>query len=572
MRIRLFILIILTVFSVSDSFSQYQLKSAFPNLPKFSLPIELVQAYDGTNRLFVAQQRGLIYLFDNTPAVSVRKTFLNLSGKVSPSGSELGLLGLAFHPDYENNRYFYVNYTFDSASAYFSRISRFTASSVNPDTALVGTELILITLAQPFSNHNGGKVAFGPDGYLYISFGDGGSGGDPQGNGQNRSTLLGSILRINVDSSANGKNYSIPNSNPFFGNSSGYKEEIYAYGLRNVWKFNFDIPTGKLWAGDVGQNAYEEIDLIENGKNYGWNKMEGFHCYGTCDTTGKGFTRPVWEYTHSSTVGGLSITGGYVYRGSALPDLYGKYIYADYQYGSVWALAYDGVNPATNVLLHDTTNNSFFMSAFGIDQNNELFVLRYGTTIGEIFKIVNTSVSTLDLKSSIQGFYNTGNNTLNLSDTTYAVLRSTVSPYNIVDFSNTVIDPQTLKGLCFFNNAPTGKYYIVLRHRNSLETWSRNGGDSLKQGETVSYDFTNDSTKAYGSNEIKTGNVYSVYNGDTNQDGTIDASDLSSVENDVSVSASGYIVTDINGDYFADAADLSQVENNSSNSVVLIRP
>lgn len=572
MRFKLLVLIFLALISVTDSFSQYKLKSAFPNLPKFNNPIELVHAYDGTNRMFVAQQRGIIYLFDNSPAVSTRKTFINLSGKVSQSGSELGLLGLAFHPNYESNRYFYVNYTFDSASAYFSRISRFTASSLNPDTALVSTELILMTLAQPYSNHNGGKVAFGPDGYLYISFGDGGSGGDPLGNGQNRAALLGKILRINVDIPANGKQYSIPSSNPFFGNSSGYKEEIYAYGLRNVWKFSFDFPTGRLWAGDVGQGSYEEIDIIENGKNYGWNKMEGFNCYGTCDTTGKGFTRPVWEYTHSATTGGLSVTGGYVYRGASLPGLYGKYIYADYQYGSVWALNYDGVNPATNVLLHDTTNNSFFMSSFGVDQNNELFVFRYGNTIGEIFKIVNTGVSNLTLKSSIQGFYDTGSNTLNIADTTDVIIRSAVSPYNIFDSTSTVIDPLTLKGLCFFNNTPNGKYYIVLKHRNSLETWSRNGGDSLRKGETVTYDFTDDSSKAYGNNEIKTGNVYSVYNGDTNQDGIIDGSDLSNVENDVSLSASGYIVTDINGDNFADAADLSQVENNSSNSVVLISP
>ena len=569
MKIKLFLLLLLSFFSVTNLFSQYQLKPAFPNLSNFSYPIEMVQAFDGTNRLFVAQQRGLIYVFDNSPNVSSKKIFLNMSGKVSASGGEAGLLGLAFHPNYENNRYFYLNYTFDSASVLFSRISRFTASSSNPDTTLPSTEQILLTLQQPYSNHNGGKVSFGPDGYLYISFGDGGSGGDPDGNGQKLTTLLGKILRINVDSSANGKNYSIPVSNPFYGNLSGYKEEIYAYGLRNVWKFSFDYSTGKLWAGDVGQNAYEEIDIIEKGKNYGWNKMEGFHCYGTCDTTGKGFVRPVHEYPHAS---GLSVTGGYVYRGSLLPGLYGKYLFADYQYSSLWALSYDGINPTTNVQLWDSTNNTFFISALGTDQNNEIYVVRYGLTLGAIYKIVNSAVSTLDLKTSIQGFYNTGNNSLNIKDTVKVYLRTAAIPYNIVDSAKSVIDSLSLKGLYFFSNAPTGKYYFVLRHRNALETWSRNGGDSLKRALVTAYDFTNDSSKVYGNNEIKTGSVYSIYNGDTDQDGVIDASDLSNVENDVSNSTSGYVFTDLTGDYFVDAEDLAIVENNTANSVQLIRP
>jgi glucose/arabinose dehydrogenase len=562
----------LTIFAVSVSIAQYQLKSAFPNLPLFSNPVEMVNAGDGTNRLFVVQQRGLIYVFNNSPTVSTRKTFMNFSGKVSPAGSELGLLGLAFHPNYSVNRYFYVNFTFDSAgsgSGSYSRVSRFTASSVNPDTVLLNTEQILFTIPQPYSNHNGGKAAFGPDGYLYLSFGDGGSGGDPLGNGQNKSTLLGKILRINVDSAASGLNYSIPSTNPFFGNISGYKEEIYAYGMRNTWRFSFDPPTGKLWAADVGQNTYEEIDIIENGKNYGWNKMEGFNCYGTCDTTGKGFTRPIFQYTHTS---GLSITGGYVYRGSLLPGLYGKYIYADYQYGSVWALTYDGVNPATSVLLHDTTNNAFYMSSFGVDQNNELYVLRYSSTVGEIFKIVNTSSSTLNLKAAVQGIYNSSTNSMNMKDTVKVYARSVNSPYNLIDSAKTVIDSVSLSGLCFFNNAATGKYYMVLKHRNSVETWSKNGGDSLKRGFVVNYNFTDDSSKAYGNNQIKKGSIYCIYNGDENQDGIIDATDISGVDNDAAVSLSGYVVTDLTGDNFVDADDVSVVDNNGSNSIALIRP
>lgn len=568
-KLKYLFLLFISLLTVSASFSQYKLRPAFPNLPLFSNPIEMTHSNDGTNRLFVLQQRGLVYVFNNSPTVSTRKTFLNLSGKVSPSGSELGLLGIAFHPNYSVNNYFYVNYTFDSAgsgSGSWSRVSRFTASSVNPDTVLLNTELILMTIAQPYSNHNGGKVAFGPDGYLYISFGDGGSGGDPLGNGQNRAVLLGKILRINIDSTSAGKNYKIPVTNPFYGNVSGYKEEIYSYGMRNTWKFSFDILNGNLWAGDVGQNLYEEIDIIESGKNYGWNKMEGYHCYGTCDTTGKGFTRPIWEYSHSL---GSSVTGGYVYRGSLLPGLYGKYIYGDYGAGTVWALTYDFINPATNVQLQDT---NFLISSFGVDNNNEFYALKYSSTIGQIYSIVNTSVITLNLKAAIQGFYDNNVNSMRIKDTSRVYLRSYVSPYPLIDSSKTVIDSLNFSGLCFFNNAPTGTYYIVVKHRNGIETWSKNNGENLVKGQLINYDFTNDSSKAYGSNQIKKGSLYCLYNGDTDQDGIIDASDVSMIDNDALNGTSGYVVTDLTGDNYVDSDDQSVVDNNSLTSVSVINP
>ncbi|MBS1551589.1 MAG: PQQ-dependent sugar dehydrogenase [Bacteroidetes bacterium] len=568
-KFRYLYLLLILFLTVSDSFSQYKLRPAFPNLPVFSYPIEMIPANDGSNRLFVLQQRGLVYVFNNSSTVSTRKTFLNLSGKVSPSGSELGLLGIALHPNYASNRYLYVNYTFDSAgsgSGSWSRVSRFTASSVNPDTVLLNTELILMTLSQPFSNHNGGKVAFGPDGYLYLSFGDGGSGGDPNGNGQNRSVLLGKILRINVDSAASGKNYSIPVTNPFYGNLSGYKEEIYSYGMRNTWKFSFDDLNGKLWAGDVGQNLYEEIDIIESGKNYGWNKMEGYHCYGTCDTTGKGFTRPVWEYSHSL---GSSITGGYVYRGSLLPGLYGKYIYGDYGAGTVWALTYDFINPATNIQLQDT---NFLISSFGLDNNKEVYALSYSSTNGQIYKIVNTSVITLNLKAAIQGFYDNTTNRMSIKDTSRIYLRSNVSPYQLIDSSVTLMDSVSLSGLCFFNNAPTGTYYIVVKHRNGILTWSKNNGENLVKGSLINYDFTNDSSKAYGNNQIRKGNIYCIYNGDADQDGTIDATDVSLIDNGATNGLSGYVSTDLTGDNFVDAEDQSIADNNSLNSISVINP
>lgn len=555
---------------INVSNSQYKLQPAFPGLPDFSNPIEVTNAGDGTNRIFVAQQRGLIYVFNNSPAVNTRKTFMNFSGKVSSSGSEKGLLGLAFHPDYENNRYFYLNFTFDSAGSTngYSRISRFTASSVNPDTVLLNTELILLTVAQPYSNHNGGKIAFGPDGYLYFSFGDGGSGGDPLGNGQSKFTLLGKIHRINIDSSAGGLNYTIPVTNPFYGNLLGYKQEIYAYGLRNVWKFSFDFQTGKCWAGDVGQNAWEEIDIIENGKNYGWNKMEGFHCYGTCDTTGMGFTRPIWEYSHPGGAS-RSITGGYVYRGNLLPGLNGKYVYGDYQTGEVWALTYDGINPAANELLQDTT---FLVSSFGEDENNELYICRYSSTVGRLYKFVNTSVITLNMKSVIQGFYNVSTFSLNIKDTATVYLRSSVSPYAITDTSECVTDSLTFRGLCFFDNAANGSYYIVFTHRNSIQTWSKSGGENLSRGTVTDYDFTTDSTKAYGNNLKRIGSIFCIYNGDINQDEFIDGTDNSLADNDAAQFLTGFNNTDLNADGIVDGSDLLICGNNSQEFITSVYP
>lgn len=544
--------------------AQYKMRLAYPGMPAFSNPIEMTNAGDGTNRVFVAQQRGIVYVFQNSPSVSSRKIFIN-NNKVSVSGSETGLLGLAFHPNYINNRYFYMHYTFDS-SGLRSRVSRFEASSSNPDTAFLSSEVILMTVSQPFSNHNGGKIAFGPDGYLYISFGDGGSAGDPGNRAQNRTLLLGKILRINVDSASGGLAYSIPPTNPYYQNTDGYREEIFAYGLRNVWKFNFDYTTGKLWAGDVGQGAWEEIDLIESGKNYGWNKMEGFYCYGTCDTTGKGFTRPIYNYSHSL---GNSITGGYVYRGTLLPGLYGRYLYADYGAGTLWSLDYDGVNPPANVTLQDT---SWAISSFGEDENKEVYVIRYSSTVGNIYKIVNTTAITLDLKLAIEGLYNESGAKLNLRDTVKAYLHQATSPNIIVDSASTVIDSLTLKGYCFFNNAVTGLYYIRVKHRNGLETWSKPGGQTLTRGEVSVYDFTSSASQAYGGNLIQKGSAYCVYSGDVNQDGTIDGSDNGTIDNDVNLFATGYIVTDLNGDLTVDGSDLLISDNNSSNFISVIAP
>ncbi len=229
---------------------------------------------------------------------------MDITNRVTSSGNEMGLLGLAFHPNFTNNGYFFVDYTASSPSR--TVISRF---KILNDTVDTSDELIILEVAQPYSNHNGGQIRFGPDGYLYIALGDGGAGGDPQNNGQDRSTLLGSILRINIDKTTSSTNYDIPTDNPFVNNTSGYKEEIFAYGLRNPWRFSFDNST--LWAGDVGQNSIEEIDIVESGKNYGWNVMEGSNCYNTNTCNDTDLVYPVYEYSHSF---GFSITGGFVYR------------------------------------------------------------------------------------------------------------------------------------------------------------------------------------------------------------------------------------------------------------------
>lgn len=569
MKIKTFYFIIFKILFVTlFCKAQFVLQPAFPNLQSFSSPVELVTANDGTNRFFIVQRLGKIYVFNNSPTVTVKKNFIDLTSKVSQSNIQTGLFGLAFHPDYENNQYFYVNYVFDSAGSptgRWLRVSRYTANSSNPDTALINTELIL--LSQPIlagGFHNGGKLDFGPDGYLYISFGDGPPVGPSPA--QDKTNLPGKVLRIDVDSTSAGKSYSIPPTNPFYGNILGYREEIYAYGFRNLFKFSFDPQTNLLWGGDVGQGSYEEIDLIENGKNYGWDKMEGFHCFppNSCDTTGKGFTRPIFEYRHVS--GNYAIIGGYVYRGALHPDLYGKYIYADEVKGIIWALSYDGINPPTNIQLLDTT---FDIVTFGQDESNEIYVSTYST--GKIYKLINNSIITLGLKTAIQGFYDSTNTRLNMRDTMNIYLRSVNTPYTIVDSSKTVIDSLSLTGFCFFKNAPKGKYYIMIKHRNAVETWSRNGGDSLLKGDLMNYDFTTDISKAFGNNMNYKG-VYCIFSGDVNQDGNVDVLDNGLTDNDAFNFVTGYVKTDVNGNNVVDVNDLAIIDNNAYNFVSKITP
>jgi len=347
---------------------------AFPNLT-FNQP-DGVFNDNATDRLFVTEQAGAIHVFNNNQNITSSTVFLDISSRVL-YGGEQGLLGLAFHPNFKQNGFFYVNYVADNPRR--TVIARYSAMPTDANTADGNSEMVILEVNQPpFTNHKGGQLAFGPDGYLYIGLGDGGSAGDPFGNGQNRSTLLGKILRIDVDSPSGDRNYGIPADNPFVGNNQVYREEIYAYGFRNPWRFSFDSASGALWVGDVGQNRLEEIDLVGKGKNYGWNIMEGTLCYNPpsgCNPTG--LELPIWNYTRDI---GNAVIGGYVYHGSALSSLAGAYIYGDFGSGRIWALNYNGTN-ATNLLLADTELN---IASFGLDLQGELYLCAYD---GKIYKL-----------------------------------------------------------------------------------------------------------------------------------------------------------------------------------------
>lgn len=365
-------MLLFIVLTLSILKPEYNVENAFPSL-SFEDPVGIYHAGDNSNRLFVIEQQGQIKVFSNDPGASDAQTFLDIRSIVDQDGgyTEEGLLGLAFHPNYNENGYFYVNYTRHNPRR--NVIARYNVSD-NPNQANSESSMVILEVNQPYTNHNGGQTSFGPDGYLYIIFGDGGSAGDPQGNGQNLSTLLGSLIRIDIDNLPDNYNYnipgySIPNDNPFIGVPNA-REEIYAYGLRNMWRFSWDLETGFLWGADVGQNAYEEIDIVYSGLNYGWNVMEGNHCYpigSNCDPTG--FEPPILEY-ELYVDGVCSITGGYVYRGNSIWALQGKYIYGDWCTGDIWSLEYSGDgNHINEHLLRSDIN----ITSFGVDEGNELF-------------------------------------------------------------------------------------------------------------------------------------------------------------------------------------------------------
>ena len=328
----------------------------------------------GDPRLFVVEQNGRVRIVANGTLVA--PPFLDLRSRVS-FGGERGLLSIAFHPQYATNGFFFVNFTDTRGD---TRVERFHVSS-NPDVADAATSTLILTVAQPFANHNGGLVLFGPDGMLYIGMGDGGSGGDPMGNGQNRNALLGKLLRIDVNGALP---YVVPSTNPFVG-QTGARPEIWALGLRNPWRFTFDRPSGLLYVADVGQDVHEEINVVSAslaGANYGWNTMEGSACYSPrTGCTQTNLTLPVVDYTHAE---GCSVTGGLVYRGTRLPELVGRYFYSDYCGG--WLRSFRVVNGAVTSRREWDVPKLDSPTSFGQDSGGELYVTVAGGTVYRIVR------------------------------------------------------------------------------------------------------------------------------------------------------------------------------------------
>ncbi len=353
---------------------------AFSNL-SFSRPVYLSDAGDGTDWLYVVEQGGTIYVFPNDDDVESADVFLDLSagaqGPVSRASNEEGLLGLCFDPDYANNGYFYVHYSVSSPRR--SIIARYTATfpQQGPPSASAGTFLQILSVAQPESNHNAGMLEFGPDGMLYVGFGDGGSGGDPHGtigNGQDTQTLLGSMLRIDVEGATVQQPYSVPADNPYVGNAA-VLDEIWAYGLRNPWRFSFDANTGDLLLGDVGQGAREEISLVRRGENLGWRIREGATDYNVPPGgVPAGLREPIVDYPRSL---GTTVVGGYVYRGQDVPSLRGVYVYGDYGSGRIWGLTHDEGALVANEQIQQLSQ----LCSFGEDERGELYAVSLSGTI-----------------------------------------------------------------------------------------------------------------------------------------------------------------------------------------------
>jgi glucose/arabinose dehydrogenase len=338
-----------------------------------NLPVDIQNAGDGSGRLFIVEKRGRILVLKDGSLLPV--PFLDIVGEVDSLHTEQGLLGLAFHPGYAHTGLFFINYIDLGGNTV---IARFHVSADDPNRADSTSEVDLLHVKQPFVNHNGGRLTFGPDGYLYIGLGDGGSAGDPFGNAQNRQSLLGKILRIDVD---HGNPYAIPMDNPFA--MSGGLPEIWAYGLRNPWRFSFNQRTGDLFIADVGQDAWEEVDFVPagtpGGMNFGWNYFEAMHPYKGQPPASLVFTKPVSEYSHSL---GCSVTGGFVYQGPALPEWQGVYFYGDYCSGIIWGLIRAGENDWQGELLFTLSAQ---ISTFGLDETGEIYLADLGS--GTLLKL-----------------------------------------------------------------------------------------------------------------------------------------------------------------------------------------
>lgn len=347
--------------------SEVTFTEAWPGL-RFDAPLAMRQLPADATWWYVVEQAGLIRRFDKEDPDTTLSTVLDVSALLNmpAGGNEAGLLGMDFHPDFASNGYMYISYTGTIGGNLTSIVERYTSTDGGA-TFDPGSAKQILTLGQPFANHNGGNILFGPDGYVYLGYGDGGGQDDPDGNGQDLTTLLGKMLRIDVDS---GDPYGIPTDNPYADGVGGLPE-IFASGLRNPWRYSFDMVTRDLWVGDVGQNTWEEVDVVELAGNYGWSAKEGTHCFNEDPCDSGPWTDPIVEYKHSDA-GGLTIAGGYVYRGSTIPGLVGTYLYADTYYGRFWALTYDAVtgDPAPTVIAENT---GYYPASFAQDPDGEVY-------------------------------------------------------------------------------------------------------------------------------------------------------------------------------------------------------
>ena len=391
----------------ADTLPKLDLKPAYPNL-KFTLPLEMVESPDGTHRQFLVEQDGRIWILPSDRNSSEPRLFLDISDRRPHKDLEEGLLSLAFHPQFKKNGKFYLFYSHPSAPKH-NILAEFQVSKTNPDQADLSTERVLMNVPKLHWNHNGSTLLFGPDGYLYFGLGDGGAGYDPKDAGQSLNVLYGKIIRIDVNSRTDGLQYGIPKDNPFVDASKQAdlkaspfdetanvtRQEIWAYGMRNPWRMSFDRETGELWVGDVGQDRWEEVDVITKGGNYGWSATEGFHPVGNRGHQARGSAPidPIIEYAHNAKLSpdskfpdhgiGISITGGYVYRGKKIPALRAAYVYGDYQMGTIWGLRYEkGKLTADDVLIAGKPGRT--IPSFAEDSAGELYVISFDGMIYEI--------------------------------------------------------------------------------------------------------------------------------------------------------------------------------------------
>lgn len=374
-----------TLLGAETVFPTVQMKLAYPELI-LHRPLFLCEAPDGSKRIFVVEQGGKILVLPQERTGKETKVFLDISDRKPHVANEEGLLGLAFHPQLKSNGKFFIHYSQQNPRR--NVLSEIQVAKDNPDRADPATERILTEIPQPYANHNGGAILFGPDGFLYVSLGDGGSANDPLNSGQNLFSLLGKILRIDVNSRTGNLPYGIPADNPFAG-KDGARHEVWAYGLRNIWRMSFDRQTGELWGGDVGQNKWEEVDVIVKGGNYGWRIREGLHAFETNPPPAEvKWIDPVFEYGRTN---GNSITGGYVYRGQKNPGLRGLYLCADFTTGTIFALRYEAGKVTQGGVLFTQSKGLIPLrniSSFGEDAGGELYILTYeGIVNGRIYEL-----------------------------------------------------------------------------------------------------------------------------------------------------------------------------------------